>query len=105
MDDSLRNAFLNLANSSPDFDDLIGDIYDDGGNVDIKIVDDIPGGDGSRTSYDPQAGKAEILIEKDAFQGDEYIDENGNDQKMSLERILAEELKHVSHVDFHRQNE
>lgn len=98
-EEDLRNSFSNLYNSSQGTQIIVNKIkernYEDGTQTQIKIVDDIPNGDGAVTCVDPSTGNFIIEIEKDAFDGDYYRYNNGQDtNRMSLERYLAEELMH-----------
>lgn len=102
----VENAFYNLADKSNAFDTIAQRIAQiegaNGAHVDVKIVNNIPGGDGALTVRDPSTGHISIMIEKDAFNGDYYkVDPNdpayptNQREPMSLERYLAEEVPHA----------
>lgn len=102
----VENAFYNLADKSHAFDTISQQIAQiegaNGAHVDVKVVNNIPGGDGALTVRDPSTGHINIMIEKDAFNGDYYkVDPNDpayptqQREPMSLERYLAEEVPHA----------
>ncbi|WP_428667601.1 beta strand repeat-containing protein [Reyranella sp.] len=99
--EALKNAFYNLTDSQGFYIVLerISTLQRQRGSTfSVEIVDDIPGTDahGVVTRYYRSTGNAEILIEKNAFDGDFYYYGNGaGTHAMSLERYLAEEVFHV----------